>query len=1316
MQSVTDRLRTIVNDTECIRGALTAVLSVDGKEWICRSCASFLLKRKIPPTSKLNGFDFGDIEPILENLTFAEEKLVGGRIVFQCIMERPSGGQYATKGGIVNVPTDFPITVATIPRQLSAKEVIAVSIKRRKTDPHAHMTKFVRVQVVKKAAKILVPKKLYQQNAIVLNGEWDGADLGESLQFLFGIESEEGCESVEEMSTDENDANSEFEGLGEDDPAVEFDTVACDFNTEPEVVYPVAPGEGQKPLSVFKDPQCGPLAFASVWGGEGRVEERQIPVTLGEALKAETRNKHRRFRRNGPYLCFNAVLSGIGQVSRDTMFALRKRRGDKSTITADDILNKDALQTLQITNRGFSFIKNVRFSPGYYAEKQKELLAWVRQLGQPTWFFTVSMPEHEWVDLLKILFRTAFPGEKVPDDDELLALSKAVKDELIKGDPASAVRHFDFKINQLLKKIIRQQYGPLGHVIDYFGVIEAQFRGSLHLHCLVWVHNPPQVDKHSDKEVCEFIDAAVSCRATLPEIDGVENLVTDYDRELPNMRQLHSHRATCKKGNKPTCRFGMPDFVMSETMVLRPLDLEGEAAKQALDIMKGIRTVLNAKEMRRKEQARLKWTIGQFLEKVSEHVGEEVTEELYLQAIRFSLKRTRIALRRDPEDVWINPYNPLILFLMKANMDLQFVLNPYDVARYITSYMTKVNKGMSELMRRIKKEHAKPDHATELDSLKSLGDAFVRSRELSVQEACVILLHQQSVYTTRSVEFVNTGDVEFRTEVLKSKEELSKLEPGSTDITYSNHRKRYIARPDELEDVCLADWFSMYVAVQYNTPGKCDDDASDEVPVNPRVYKLKTGGRVRLIADEAHYKVIRYCRFSVNKETESYYRELVILFCPFRVDDDSALLLGKQTFADAYRSVKNIVEKNRRKYERCRAEMEEALEEVQLDNLADNANETLETAARRFAPNITHYDDEDVAAGEEVLAGEVDDELTNLPVVPAAIPENEYFALIMRLNEDQQLFFYEMLSYERHRLSGFPTKPRFAFLSGGAGTGKSFVLKALHYALSKMAREDDKHLEYDIQKPTVAIGAFCGLAARNVGGSTLHSLLGMAFGVRPSTVDNITHSTLQNYRCSLLQLSTILADECSYIGNNFFFCMNERLKKIKCPSKNIPFGGVNVIVFGDLYQLQGVKEGWIFAPIKDHSLPNAEFATSVWEQYEMYELTTIVRQEEQSWAELLNRVRVNQPTDADLTRINRLVGKVVPELTHRACRKRHNAEVHNERMLAMCDSVQIATADDYVKYGDELPRHIVEGMKLNLYHVWCPRKKTATVLHGFVSR
>ena len=164
VQPVTDLLRGIVESCEALAGALTNVLSVDAKLWICSTCAKYLSKRKIPPESKINGFDFGYIEPILENLTFAEEKLVALRIIFQCIMERPSGGQYATKGGIVNVPSDFPVTVASIPRQLQDKEILAVELKRRLTDTHAYLTKYIRPEVVMQAAALLIPKHLYQES------------------------------------------------------------------------------------------------------------------------------------------------------------------------------------------------------------------------------------------------------------------------------------------------------------------------------------------------------------------------------------------------------------------------------------------------------------------------------------------------------------------------------------------------------------------------------------------------------------------------------------------------------------------------------------------------------------------------------------------------------------------------------------------------------------------------------------------------------------------------------------------------------------------------------------------------------------------------------------------------------------------------------------------------------------------------------------------------------------------------------------------------------------------------------------------------
>ena len=73
---------------------------------------------------------------------------------------------------------------------------------------------------------------------------------------------------------------------------------------------------------------------------------------------------------------------------------------------------------------------------------------------------------------------------------------------------------------------------------------------------------------------------------------------------------------------------------MSQTIVLRLLELERECAKRAADVMKAVRIVLNSHEMRCKEQARLQWTITQFSTIVSECFNEDVSEELYLTAIR----------------------------------------------------------------------------------------------------------------------------------------------------------------------------------------------------------------------------------------------------------------------------------------------------------------------------------------------------------------------------------------------------------------------------------------------------------------------------------------------------------------------------------------------------------------------------------------------------------------------------------------------------------------------------------------------------------
>ena len=56
--------------------------------------------------------------------------------------------------------------------------------------------------------------------------------------------------------------------------------------------------------------------------------------------------------------------------------------------------------------------------------------------------------------------------------------------------------------------------------------------------------------------------------------------------------------------------------------------------------------------------------------------------------------------KRSPSEIRINCYNPHLLKAWRANMDIQFVLDPYACSVYILSYITKGQRGMSKLLRK----------------------------------------------------------------------------------------------------------------------------------------------------------------------------------------------------------------------------------------------------------------------------------------------------------------------------------------------------------------------------------------------------------------------------------------------------------------------------------------------------------------------------------------------------------------------------------------------------------------------------------------
>lgn len=85
----------------------------------------------------------------------------------------------------------------------------------------------------------------------------------------------------------------------------------------------------------------------------------------------------------------------------------------------------------------------------------------------------------------------------------------------------------------------------------------------------------------------------------------------------------------------------------------------------------------------------------------------------------------------------MNLYNKNILQAWRANIDIQFVLDPYACAMYIVSYISKSQRGMSNLLHAAAKE-ARNGNYNIKEQVRHIGNVFSNSVEVSAQEANAI--------------------------------------------------------------------------------------------------------------------------------------------------------------------------------------------------------------------------------------------------------------------------------------------------------------------------------------------------------------------------------------------------------------------------------------------------------------------------------------------------------------------------------------------------------------------------------------------------
>jgi hypothetical protein len=212
------------------------------------------------------------------------------------------------------------------------------------------------------------------------------------------------------------------------------------------------------------------------------------------------------------------------------------------------------------------------------------------------------------------------------------------------------------------------------------------------------------------------------------------------------------------------------------------------------------------------------------------------------------------------------------------------------------------------------------------------------------------------------------------------------------------------------------------------------------------------------------------------------------------------------------------------------------------------------------------------------------------------------------------------------------------FLTGKAGTGKTTFLKYIKAHTHKNA----------------AIVAPTGVAAINAGGVTMHSFFQLPFGPfipgnkRGFTNNDVADKNtlfknlhLSNVKKEVLQeLELLIIDEVSMVRCDMLDAMDTILRHYRKRWSH-PFGGVQVLYIGDLYQLPPVMPDAEWQILQEYYEGPFFFnAKVVAEAPPLYiELKKIYRQNEQLFIDVLNRVRNNNVSDDDLHLLN---GKYQP--------------------------------------------------------------------------
>ena len=498
-------------------------------------------------------------------------------------------------------------------------------------------------------------------------------------------------------------------------------------------------------------------------------------------------------------------------------------------------------------------------------------------------------------------------------------------------------------------------------------------------------------------------------------------------------------------------------------------------------------------------------------------------------------------------DGMVNSFNPVQLSAWRANVDMQYIVSRRRVLEYCTKYVTKseprslpLRNLFANLVQGLKEGN------TSLQMVQKLLINCVGERDYSAQETCHLLLQLPMFKSSREFLVLSLDG---------SRAVHSELTEGE-NATAPSIVDHYCARPasEAFESMTLLSF-----AQDYSLPRSLGDQPKR------RNKKVVIISRPYCSPDPSGPNYEQYCR-----------QKLMQHKC-FRNMAD--LLSGHATYAEAYAAFLTT------------ANMQSSLEDDlhRLQQIHQNTPEppadeeqsmTTETASRSADATVRATEDwmllcQGNADFQQPTSSESDYDWTtaaqsypNLSEAPSFISQQQQQQLTLSLSLVTALlpallgqnFFVESnwkcirLFWNTHgQNADQSSSPLRMIISGTAGTGKSYLIHCLRLLLQER----------------VCVAAPTGVAALNIAGHTLHSLLSLP---TKSDFKDLEGDRLNQLQQSLSAITYIIIDEMSMVGRKVLAQVDRRLRQAFPHRSQEVFGGCSCLLFGDFGQLPPVMD------------------------------------------------------------------------------------------------------------------------------------------------